>query len=700
MKRFFLQLLCFVPLLWVPFLRSNAELHRALLIVGPPIAFFAFVARDVVREGTFRPGWHGACWIPLVALGVGGIQFLRRWFTGERMVEAVKVSTGVPPNLGMLFIHLLTWVGVFTLLLCVGGARRSDAGGTGTNDPERASLYRPMLLALLVSGTLVSLLMIEQTLGWWTGQPTPASGPHGTFADPVRAGGFLVMLLPLYLIQFMRVRSLLVRGLVATAGAVTSLALFLTNSAVVWGGVLLVAVGIVGGAWARSEQSKPSSEEGDTAGSSVLTVRHALFAAGLLVNGLLLYCVGVPSGRARAHQLLKGPDHGVQRSLLLFRDTLSMVGDHPVIGVAPGNFSAVFSRYRSAQELELSGKGEGAGWMPGPLPGSGSGVLDLMALLGIAGGGAIWGLLLGIPVVRLYRLLRGAGGWRPPDLRRLGWCMAVLVFLFCALFSGGFRSPGAQLVFWILFGLLTIDRAGWRADTAWEPSGYEFAAFGVSGGLGLLLLLLAAGVYLLSGYHARTAEGGRGGLSTEPYEQSIVLFPYRSRVFESYGDDIRRSAPERARQAAQKYRSALRLAPDSYRLTVKLGRTVRRISHGASVSAQKRWDEALNLFQRAVRLHPSLPVAHVERGLTLLSMRKDEAAMEAFRRALKARPDHERARLNLVRLLARNGQRNSLIEQLDRLRRQGFRRWRLLRRWPAFRAYRDDPEVWGRLSRE
>jgi len=111
---------------------------------------------------------------------------------------------------------------------------------------------------------------------------------------------------------------------------------------------------------------------------------------------------------------------------------------------------------------------------------------------------------------------------------------------------------------------------------------------------------------------------------------------------------------ERPAQAAEQFREATRIRPDSPEAHANLGN---------ALEALDRADEARREYAAALRIDPGLAGAHYDLGLSLLrSGRSDDAAVE-FRAALELDPGHAAARNSLGLALARLGRFPEAIEQ-------------------------------------
>ena len=72
----------------------------------------------------------------------------------------------------------------------------------------------------------------------------------------------------------------------------------------------------------------------------------------------------------------------------------------------------------------------------------------------------------------------------------------------------------------------------------------------------------------------------------------------------------------------------------------------RLIEEGHALEAEGRLEEAMQLYQNAVRLAPNLARAHLNHGNILLAMGDLIGALNAFRTAIELKPDYAGACYN------------------------------------------------------
>lgn len=112
----------------------------------------------------------------------------------------------------------------------------------------------------------------------------------------------------------------------------------------------------------------------------------------------------------------------------------------------------------------------------------------------------------------------------------------------------------------------------------------------------------------------------------------------------------------RVAEAAEPYREAVRLKPDS---------ALARNNLGDALLKTDRADEAEPHLREAVRLDPSLPAAHYNLGLILAQRGQFDAAAESFAEAIRRKPHFPEARMNLGNAHAARGEFDAAIREYE-----------------------------------
>ena len=124
-----------------------------------------------------------------------------------------------------------------------------------------------------------------------------------------------------------------------------------------------------------------------------------------------------------------------------------------------------------------------------------------------------------------------------------------------------------------------------------------------------------------------------------------------------WGCDLEDAAPAQARKA---YARALELDPGHPGANLNLGRLLHEAGDAAGAEAH---------YRRAARDRPEDPVAWFDLGVALEDQRRDDEALLAYARSLKADPTHADAHLNASRILERLGRRAEALRHLAAYRR-------------------------------
>lgn len=90
------------------------------------------------------------------------------------------------------------------------------------------------------------------------------------------------------------------------------------------------------------------------------------------------------------------------------------------------------------------------------------------------------------------------------------------------------------------------------------------------------------------------------------------------------------------------------------------------LNHGIVLNALKRYGEAIESFDQAIKLKSKFAEAHNNRGATLASMGQDETALESLRKAIAIKPNYVDAHYNLGSSLRTLGRNDEALKSFDR----------------------------------
>jgi protein O-GlcNAc transferase len=90
------------------------------------------------------------------------------------------------------------------------------------------------------------------------------------------------------------------------------------------------------------------------------------------------------------------------------------------------------------------------------------------------------------------------------------------------------------------------------------------------------------------------------------------------------------------------------------------------LNYGLVLNALNRHQEAIDSFDRAIKLKSKYAEAHNNRGAALVTLGQDEAAIESFRKAIAIKPDYVDAHYNLGSSLRALGRSDEALKSFDR----------------------------------
>jgi capsular polysaccharide biosynthesis protein/Tfp pilus assembly protein PilF len=149
-----------------------------------------------------------------------------------------------------------------------------------------------------------------------------------------------------------------------------------------------------------------------------------------------------------------------------------------------------------------------------------------------------------------------------------------------------------------------------------------------------------------------SAQAGRQGAGFAAHQRALALNPSYIQAFNSYGAALRDGGDDGA--AAVCWRRALRLDPVRPDVMENLGVAL-TAGDAADVA------EAVDLLVQAAALNGGHPDTLAKLGDALVKAGQWEAALNAFKRALAADPDHLNARLGEVKALDGGGDRGRAV---------------------------------------
>ena len=493
----------------------------------------------------------------------------------------------------------------------------------------------PRLLAPWAAAALgVSLIGIGQYHGWQPFDIPSAGLPSATLGYRNIAAMYLIQSIPICIGLFLIARSKRDEALGACATALLIVFLAYTRTRGAW-------VGLIGGLVITAALLAATRGCPDRAvlGSGIR--RPLAIAAAILVLALSFLPSSLPKMGPQSidekkadvdtalASILRGGGRG---RLTMWKHTVGMVQDHPVLGVGLGNWSVHYPRYDRGDRVTFSSAPE----RPHNDP---LWILSEVGLLGL-----LCYLWLAIAALRIaLRCLRS------PDAR-VRWmgaaCLAGIVAIVGhSLFSFPRERVTPTVFFWLSLGLLA----------ALDPSPRQLvvkrsavrALLGVSIAIALAQLAFTLRVFRFESHMHRAVVAERRqdwrevaretALAAESgamHTEAIHLGGY---ALNQMGDFA---------SSAKLYRSALDRRPYDIQLL-----------NGAAIAAQGlgQPDQALIYYGRALDIVPDLPDIYFNVGDLHRRAGRTSAALDAYRRAVELRPDDAQAYFALGELLTSQG---------------------------------------------
>ena len=304
----------------------------------------------------------------------------------------------------------------------------------------------------------------------------------------------------------------------------------------------------------------------------------------------------------------------------IWQAELSMIGTYPLFGSGLGTFQIVFPGFRYPGFLSE---------VPiGNLLHVHSEYIEILAEMGIVGLGLFLWFVIGL----LRRALRFLKTGREERLVVIGLVFGVVAVLIDALFSASLRWTGPAFVFWLLIGLtaaMTKSKNESPKETPRKPRSLFIHAV-------VILAALLSSV-LIARWHVRKYEAniylakahtflnkGQKDRATSEYHRALekepdcVLALYllgclsvEKKDFQQaqkWFEKLDRLAPHFANVHEWKGHLSLQLgdlatAEEEYKICAKLKDSVRNHNMlGRTYALQKKWDLAIDQFQRACEL--------------------------------------------------------------------------------------------------
>jgi tetratricopeptide (TPR) repeat protein len=369
-------------------------------------------------------------------------------------------------------------------------------GPPGERGSQQTAL-RAIVYIVVGTAATVALLGIAER-AWWNGkilwfyQPVDWSGPliayspraSGPFVNPDHFANYLALTLPLatagalFPLSFIRTpEQPTLRMLFAGSALLMLTAVMLSLSR---GGALASCVGIAS-MLAMSYRWAPAHTPAILQRLGLRAVSLSLVTFALMV-GLTIYLMGAPSRSAVGDRLSATPGDDFAARAGVWRETLTMIGEFPLLGVGAGAWPEVFPRYqpppKSRYFFSRTAENDYLQFI------SENGIIGLLILLLFAGL-LIRGLTSAAPRIPSHR-------W-PLFAALLGGILGGLVQEFV---DASLHIPANALLFTILLALMLrvafADQQGERGKLKVAQGAAHSSILPILSAVGALLLMIAA----------------------------------------------------------------------------------------------------------------------------------------------------------------------------------------------------------------
>jgi tetratricopeptide (TPR) repeat protein len=650
----------------------GARLDRVLLL---GLATVLFVSPLLLLPGNYEAAnLPQTAFIDAAAVVLFLVFLAGAWFKGR--LELVPLGPLLLPSLFLLWAGLsLFWAtnryeGAIILVHWTCCLVLGVIAGAVVSSPREERL---LLGALLASGSLAALLGIGQHLLGIVAVPQ-SFGPSATFVNKNVAAEFAIMVIPVGV--FLAVTSEGAWSVVCALGSVvlTTYVVY-TRTRAAFAALFAEAVVLVA---AR--------------GRSVPRRRGFVLAALVLLACAFLGPGGFENGPRRVWEELVQPFRAgdqaadtpsvvsVRARSAIWRNTMAMIGDHPLQGVGLGNHPVLYPRYARAvvidplfspalqldyahsDYLQLTAELGVVGlallllslWrlLVAVWPLSGNDLFLGLSLVGLLVDGAfafplyralppllaavLLGLLLGRTGARFVRLSWG----RAPSLLALTACLVLGLVLLDSL--AGRVIADRHIARMVAFGRrhdLVNQKYEAQAAHLWDPGRKE-------------PLFALGSVYLEAGEPDHAAEALEALVARYPYDIAALgnlgLAYARAKFFDKALEANRRAVALKRDEAVLHARMAELLqgegrakeALDEARLaaSAESGNALYQYRRGLLAMQVHSWDEAEEALRRAITLEPQKATAHKALGVLLLQQGRPLEGVAEFQEALAIDP--------------------------------------------------------------
>lgn len=449
-----------------------------------------------------------------------------------------------------------------------------------------------------------------------------SSGPGLTFGNQNTAAQYLLFVLPVVYAFFLFSRDHQEELLLAICAAVTTTIFVYTGTRAAWGGLLTVAL-----VMASVFQVKKKS--GGVSYFPPLTQRKKILIGGILLfvaamNWIPPYFVegwhikGKETALDQFYTML-APEKEAASRVAIWKNTLAMIEDHPLLGVGKGNFKIVYPLYATKRVKD-------------PRFGvdnyhreAHNDYLEILVETGFLG----LFFFLWIPLVLAWKVWRSLPGKGDPYWTTLIIVLAISVFslLGPAFFEFPFSLTASTAFFWLFAGMLWVSceqNSQTNRSSGWQPSRHGSQTLLVFLGISSLLFAAAGLSFLRAEFHF-----SRG-------------------VRQLYKGDLLRGEKE--------IQQARLFNPTNYNYSHVLGIIHMRMG---------KYPEAIKTNLHTLSLHPNYINAWNNLGMGLLAVGRPKEAELAWKRFLEIWPYYNGVRHLLGEMYAQQGLTEKAVVQFQ-----------------------------------
>jgi O-antigen ligase/Tfp pilus assembly protein PilF len=506
-------------------------------------------------------------------------------------------------------VVLLHWTACVLVLILVGEAAQ-----------EPRAMRLP-LLGLLCAGVCVSLLGIAQRL-WGVDWVPQAFPPAATFGNRIIAAQFVLMTLPLAIGFALEGRGATARAICALAGALMGGYLLYTLTRSAW--LALALQGVFVAVWVRRfhESGRRASRAAPLLAAAVLVALVVFAPAGFVRNVSERFSTAwQPPLRAKEANEAAPPAAAasVQGRLAIWRNTLVMIRDFPLLGVGLGNHAVRYPAYaRAAVADPLWGRRSQLDYAHNEY-------LQAWAELGIVGLALF--LWLGAAVAALLRRVFHNASSSDGSYLVMAAGAGILGICVDAAFSFPFHRALPPLVSAVYLGILASQssRRGMQAP-AWATAPSAVAAAAALVAIAAFQLrCIRADWHVRSAHEADARRDWPRALAEAEAARRQNAHPREAR-FAVGTASLSLGDPRRAAQAFEEV-----LASYPYDLVTLANLALAHAQGGETA-------KALETLRRAIALDPEEPVLHFRAASLLESAGDAHGALEEYRLAARCDP--------------------------------------------------------------